>query len=212
MKAVLLALILISPALAFHFYLAGHTPRCFVDDIPRETFVHGKFTALDYSDNFQAWVENPDVGIQITVDEKANSHRIINQRLEHKGVFSFTSAESGAHTLCIGANVTDGWFTRRRMKVYFDVAVGDSGMDLTENKEHKMTALYWRVHDIVNQVHYIRQSQDLQRERELEFRDLSEHTNVRAVYWTLVQMLLVGVASMWQLHNLKAFFRAKKLV
>jgi len=50
-----------------------------------------------------------------------------------------------------------------------------------------------------------------QQEREAEFRDLSESVNARAVRWTLIQMVVLGVTCAWQLSHLRSFFIKQKL-
>jgi len=69
-----------------------------------------------------------------------------------------------------------------------------------------------RVRDLNNRIADIRREQSYQREREAEFRDQSELTNSRVVYWTLVQLVILGVTCLWQMRHLKHFFEAKKLV
>lgn len=49
-------------------------------------------------------------------------------------------------------------------------------------------------------------------EREAEFRDQSESTNSRVVWWTIAQIVVLGVTCLWQMRHLKGFFEAKKLV
>lgn len=46
----------------------------------------------------------------------------------------------------------------------------------------------------------------------MEFRDLSEKINSNAVWWTIVQIALLGVMCWWQLTHLRGFFTAKKLI
>jgi p24 family protein alpha len=58
----------------------------------------------------------------------------------------------------------------------------------------------------------IRREQQYQREREAEFRDTSESVNSRVIWWTIIQIIVLGVTGVWQMRHLKHFFQTKKLV
>jgi hypothetical protein len=72
--------------------------------------------------------------------------------------------------------------------------------------------LAMKVRELNSRVQNIRREQQYQREREAEFRDTSEVTNSRVVYWTVAQLGVLGVTAYWQLQHLQKFFRDKKLV
>ena len=48
--------------------------------------------------------------------------------------------------------------------------------------------------------------------REERFRQTSESTNQRVLWWALGQTLILLVTGFWQMRHLKGFFEAKKLV
>ena len=48
--------------------------------------------------------------------------------------------------------------------------------------------------------------------REATFREISESTNQRVLWWSIAQALVLVVTAWWQVHHLKSFFQAKKLV
>ena len=48
--------------------------------------------------------------------------------------------------------------------------------------------------------------------REERFRQTSESTNQRVLWWALAQTLILLVTGFWQMRHLKGFFEAKKLV
>lgn len=69
-----------------------------------------------------------------------------------------------------------------------------------------------KVRELNGRVQNIRREQQYQREREAEFRDTSELTNSRVVYWTVAQLVVLGVTAFWQLKHLQGFFISKKIV
>lgn len=57
----------------------------------------------------------------------------------------------------------------------------------------------------------VRKEQEFQREREVEFRDISDSTNKRTITWSIIQMIVVAAACYWQSSHLRNFFNEKKL-
>ena len=54
--------------------------------------------------------------------------------------------------------------------------------------------------------------QAYQRTREATFREISESTNVRVLWWSIAQGAVLVITGYLQLRHLKGFFEAKKLV
>jgi hypothetical protein len=185
-------------------------PKCFSEELPKDTLVVGTYKAEEWSDAQQQYIENTQLGIQITVEELPHNHRIVNQRGPSKGRFTFTTAESGDHAICLQTN-SSNWFSSSQTKLHLDMVFGDSPNEEENDREH-FSDLEQRVRDLNNRVTDIRREQSYQREREAEFRDQSELTNSRVVYWTLVQLTVLGMTCLWQMRHLKNFFEAKKLV
>jgi hypothetical protein len=59
------------------------------------------------------------------------------------------------------------------------------------------------VKELVNKVNDIQREQRYMREVEATFRDASEMTNTRAVWWSLVQIGVLVGAAIWQMRYLK---------
>jgi len=209
-SSLLLLLLSIVPYIVtFHFYLEGAAPKCFVQEVPKDTLVVGHFKAEEYSSNTNSWVENHDLAIQITVNDNIN--RIVNQRGVASGRFSFTSNIAGVHVMCFQTNSTS-WWGSEKIRLFLDIMIGEDGVNPTENKDSKINDMYWKIHDLNNKVMEVKREQQYQKEREAEFRDQSELTNARTVWWTIVQIVVLVVTCVWQLSHLKNFFIAKKLV
>jgi len=122
------ALVTTLPANALYFYMDGNAPKCFFEELPKDTLVVGAYISLptsveilitsnfrtdrqthlsghynaeQYTDSSRTYVPNEAVGISITVDEVFdNNHRVISQRGAAKGRFTFTAADSGEHRIC----------------------------------------------------------------------------------------------------------------
>jgi hypothetical protein len=60
-----------------------------------------------------------------------------------------------------------------------------------------------KIRDLNGKLEEIRREQQYQREREADFRDLSEATNSRAVWYIVAEILVLVVTCAWQLRHLR---------
>ncbi|POW10666.1 hypothetical protein PSTT_05905, partial [Puccinia striiformis] len=199
-------LILISNGLinSLYFYLDAGAERCFIEDLPLDTIVNGKYKGEEYDNDKHIYHINPQLGVQITVTEVETQEKVVNTRGIPEGKFTFTSHGAGEHSICLRTNYTGG--------LVFDAASEDASrynvLDADYEKEH-VKDLAGRVKELNNRLQDIRREQQFQREREIQFRDLSEKTNHRAVWWSLVQIVVLFYMCVWQLRHLRGFFESK---
>lgn len=69
-----------------------------------------------------------------------------------------------------------------------------------------------RLYQLLSQVKQINNEQAYQRTREATFREISESTNQRVLFWSIAQAIVLVLTGYWQLNHLRNFFTAKKLV
>lgn len=79
-------------------------------------------------------------------------------------------------------------------------------------KTEHLTAVEVSVRKLNDRVRLIRAEQDYQRRREHAFRDTSEVTNSRVLWWSVAQVAVLVLTAAWQMRYLRGFFTAKKLV
>ena len=77
MKVFLPLLSLASAAQALYFYVDGATPKCFFEELPKDTLVVGHYSAEEYDDRVNAWQQHNGISIYISVDV-----RYIHQNLQ----------------------------------------------------------------------------------------------------------------------------------
>ncbi|KAG9648779.1 hypothetical protein KCU64_g9675, partial [Aureobasidium melanogenum] len=187
---------LLLPTQALYFYIDGPSQKCFFEELPKDTLVVGHYTATQWNEQSRRYEANPDMGLYISVDEIFdNDHRIVSQRGNSQGRFTFSAADSGDHRICFTpTNVpsAQGWLaggsSAGNIKLEVDMAIGETSRIESDDK-HKITDIVSKVKDLNARLSDIRKEQVFQREREAEFRNMSEHTNARVVRWTLVQLV-----------------------
>lgn len=149
-----------------------------------------------------------DLSSKHRVQEVHTQERIVNTRGVPQGRFTFTSHDSGDHSICLRTNYTGGWFSTPQVKMHLDIAIGEAKIQPESEKEH-VKDLAGRVKELNSRLHDIRREQQFQREREIQFRELSEAVNRRAVYWSLLQLVVLFYMCVWQLRHLRGFFESK---
>ncbi|KAK6459106.1 uncharacterized protein RJT20DRAFT_124270 [Scheffersomyces xylosifermentans] len=210
-KAVAVLLMLVQFSTALHFYLRTGDVRCFFEDLPENTLVVGRITALEKNEH-GTYIENPNLRVEITVDETFdNDERVVTQKSSPSGEFTFTSIESGEHKFCLKPVYTDGTIGKAH-RVFFDVASGDAHDYVDSKSTRQVDALTGKVQKLNAKLEEIHFEQEHMRQREALFRDQSESTNSKVVKWTIIQLIVLIGTCVYQLRHLKSFFVKQKIV
>ncbi|KAK7479357.1 hypothetical protein BaRGS_00029435 [Batillaria attramentaria] len=204
------SLFLTSSALYFHI---GETERkCFIEEIPDETMVVGNYKVEIFDSNINDFV--PTVyGLGMHVDIRDPDDKVILSRTyAAEGRFTFTSHTAGEHIICLNSNST-AWLYAGQLRVHLDISVGEHAVDYSQvQAKDKLSELQLRIRQLLDQVEQITKEQNYQRYREERFRQTSESTNQRVLWWSIAQTLILLLTGFWQMQHLKSFFQAKKLV
>lgn len=152
-------------------------------------------------------------GIGMLAEVRDPDDKVILSRMySSDGRIAFTSHTPGEHVICLYSNST-AWFSGSQLRVHLDIQVGEHAIDYANvAQKEKLTELQLRIRQLLDQVEQITKEQNYQRYREERFRQTSESTNVRVVWWSVAQTLALLMMGFWQMKHLKSFFEAKKLV
>nr|XP_025721882.1 transmembrane emp24 domain-containing protein 9-like [Callorhinus ursinus] len=131
-----------------------------------------------------------------------------------QGSFTFTSQSPGEHQICLHLeSIRFALFYDGKLAIHLDMQLGEHTNDYAEfAAKDKLTQLHLRVQQLVEQVELIQKEQEYQRWREERFRQTSESTNQRVLWWSILQTFILVATGVWQMQHLKSFFKAKKLV
>ncbi|KAJ7583381.1 membrane protein [Mycena floridula] len=194
---------------ALHFYLDANEKRCFIEELPTDTVVEGNYRALEWSEARQEYVEDPELGIHVDVDELESGEAVVRTKGPSAGKFTFTSHDAGDHSICLSTNYTS-WFSSTHIRLYLDIVVGSTKPDAEHDRTHVSTVAS-KIRDLNVKLEDIRREQQYQREREADYRDLSEATNSKAVWYSIAQIVVLVGTCAWQLQHLKHFFEDRKM-
>jgi hypothetical protein len=207
-----LLLSIISLTSGLYFHIGETEKKCFIEEIPDETMVVGNYKVEIFHPQTNDFIPTPSgLGVHVNVLDP-QFKTIMSRTYAAEGRYTFTSHSAGEHTICLHSNST-AWFGGGQLRVHLDIQVGEHANDYQQiAAKDKLTELQLRVRQLLDQVEQITKEQNYQRYREERFRQTSESTNQRVLWWSIAQTLILLVTGFWQMRHLKSFFEAKKLV
>ncbi|KAJ1675515.1 hypothetical protein EV182_001113 [Spiromyces aspiralis] len=215
---------LYSHVAGLHFYLQGNERKCFIEELPSGSLVKGtgtedywafrEYRAEEWRSQENRYVVNSDIHIDTIVEVSAelpNRRVVIKQRGTSVGRFTFTAAHNGRHSICFQVYGASGWLSSNTLKMTLAISSGEVDEDGSKLVK-KVEDISQLVRALNGHLSAIKAEQLYQREREAEFISANESINRRVLYWAILQLMLIGGVCYWQLHHLRQFFEAKKLV
>ncbi|CAG2103392.1 unnamed protein product [Medioppia subpectinata] len=208
----LIAIICIKSSFALYFHISETERKCFIEEVPDETLVVGNYKCQLFDPNTGGFMpSSPGIGMHVEIRDPEDKI-ILSKVYSHEGRFSFTSHTPGEHVICLYSN-SSRWFSGGQLRVHLDIQVGEHAIDYQNiAQKEKLSELQLRVRQLLDQVEQITKEQNYQRYREERFRQTSESTNSRVLWWSLGQTVILLSMGFWQMRHLKGFFEAKKLV
>jgi len=204
----------LSAVSGLYFHIGETERKCFIEEIPDETMVVGHYKAQVFEPRLNDFVNMPtnsNLGVHVSVQDP-DLRSVMSRTYAAEGRFTFTSHTAGEHIICLHSN-SSAWFGGGQLRVHLDIQVGEHANDYQQiAAKDKLTELQLRVRQLLDQVEQITKEQNYQRYREERFRQTSESTNQRVLWWSIAQTLILLVTGFWQMRHLKGFFEAKKLV
>lgn len=193
-----------------HVRLEGIREKCLVEDLPENTVVLIKHSASAWSSQTNQRVDTP-FQVLVTVRDPAG-YTVTRQQSKPADRLFLTAASTGMHMVCFQA-MHQTYAPNAIVKLGLEIFIGDAGdPSITSPMEAQLTDIGALIHNAAEQAADLQREQTLQREREGHFRVNSRRLNGRVVRWAFVQAVLIGAAALYQVHHMRRFFRAKKLV
>jgi len=206
-------IVLLIPAYnGLYFHIGETEKKCFIEEIPDEVTIVGNYKVEMYDKKTNSYLPTMS-GLGMHVEIKDPDEKVVLSRMySSEGRFSITSHTAGEHSICLNSNST-AWFGGGQLRVHLDIQVGEHANNYQEiAAKDKLTELQLRVRQLLDQVDQITKEQNYQRYREERFRNTSESTNQRVLWWSIAQTAILLLTGFWQMRHLKGFFEAKKLV
>lgn len=98
-------------------------------------------------------------------------------------------------------------------RMHLRIDIGEQAVDYAEvAKTEHLSAIEVEVRKLIDKLNQVRHETQYQRDREEEFRNTSESTNSRIMWFSLGETLVLVLSGLYQVVHLKSFFKGKKLV
>ncbi|KAI5202400.1 Transmembrane Emp24 Domain-Containing Protein 9 [Manis pentadactyla] len=212
--ALSLLLALVGRGGAFYLEVRELEEKCFIQEIPDGTVVIGNYKTELYDPAMEKYQPSPQwINLFVFVKDPENKNLLARQ-YGPQGSFTFTSQSPGEHQICLHLeSIRFALFYDGKLAIHLDMQLGEHTTDYAEfAAKDKLTLLHLRVQQLVEQVVQIQKEQEYQRWQEERFRQTSESTNQRVLWWSILQTFILVATGIWQMQHLKSFFKAKKLV
>jgi len=190
------------------FNLDEGARRCFIEEIPADMLIVGRYANLDWPLLRQSDAMN---SIYIEVRDPQNNLIMEHDTIE-SGQIGFTSNVAGEHQICIIASTSTMYGQPKQFRFQMLLDQGEQAHDYASiAKAEHLSAIEVEVRKLNDKIRTIRNEIAYQKTREAEFRDTSESVNVSVVYWSIIQTVTLLGAGLTQLYLLTRFFKSKKL-
>uniref|UniRef100_A0A8C3VPJ2 GOLD domain-containing protein n=1 Tax=Catagonus wagneri TaxID=51154 RepID=A0A8C3VPJ2_9CETA len=194
---------------AFYLEVRELEEKCFIQEIPDGTVVIGNYKTELYDPAVEKYQPSPQwINLFVFVKDPENKN-LLSRQYGPRGSFTFTSQSPGEHQICLHLeSIRFALFYDGKLAIHLDMQLGEHTNDYTELAANdKLSLLHLRIQQLVEQVEKIQKEQEYQRWREERFRQTSESTNQRVLWWSILQTFILVATGIWQMLHLKSFFK-----
>lgn len=179
--------------------------KCVSEEIQSNVVVLADYYIVD---DEHAHLHTATISSRVTSPYGNNLHH--NENVTH-GQFAFTTSEAGNYLACfwIGGEHQEG----AGLTIGLDWKIGIAAKDWESvAKKEKIQGVELELLKLEGAVQAIRDNLIYLKNREAEMREVSEKTNARVAWFSMMSLGVCIVVSVLQLLHLKRFFQRKKLI
>ncbi|XP_022155019.1 transmembrane emp24 domain-containing protein p24delta3-like [Momordica charantia] len=198
-----LAMDLVPPSHAIWLNLPSSGTKCVSEEIQSNVVVLADYVVI--SENY---THSPTISVKVTSPYGNNLHQ---KEKQTSGQFAFTTAEGGNHLACfwIDGNHEGGG----DVSLNLDWRTGISAKDWESvARKEKIEGVELELRKLEGAVEAIHENLLYLKSREADMRMVSEKTNGRVAWFSIMSLGVCILASALQLWYLKRFFQKKKLI
>lgn len=198
-----LATDLVRQADAIWLNLPSTGTKCVSEEIQSNVVVLGDYVVI--SENY---THAPTISVKVTSPYGNNLHQKENQT---SGQFAFTTAEAGNHLACFWVDGHHEGGGDVSLNLEWRTGISAKDWDSVARKE-KIEGVELEIRKLEGVVEAIHQNLLYLKSREADMRIVSEKTNGRVAWFSIMSLGVCISASGLQLWYLKRFFHKKKLI
>ncbi|XP_065071237.1 transmembrane emp24 domain-containing protein 4-like [Rhopilema esculentum] len=204
----LLGIELIAFTTAFFFELSdrSHVERCFHEEYDSGMTIAGTYRIQDHEDGNENFIPG---SVQLRVIDP-DRHDMLQKEYKGEGTFAFATSTYGIYEICFMKHPSTP-HGKTRVYLHYDIKNEDQS-ELEGGMNGNSTSLERLVSSLGEQYENVLYMYHKFKKREKKFRDLSQTTNNRIIWWAVFQVIVLILTAAWQLRHLTRFFVLKKIV
>ncbi|KAM6554347.1 hypothetical protein CsatB_015109 [Cannabis sativa] len=178
--------------------------KCVSEEIQNNVVVLGDYVVVSEDHTH----DTPTISVKVTSPYGSNLHHAENST---HGQFAFTTHEAGNYLACFWV---DGYnHDKGDVSVNLDWKTGIAAKDWESvARKEKIEGVELELRKLEGAVEAIHENLLFLKSKEAEMRNVSENTNARVAWFSMVSVSVCIVVSALQLWYLKRFFQKKKLI
>ncbi|GAA0183945.1 vesicle coat protein [Lithospermum erythrorhizon] len=198
---VLVWLILVVKVKAIWLEVPSSGTKCVSEDIHNNVVVLADYAVI--GDGLP-----PTVSAKVTSPYGNNLHH--QENVTH-GQFAFTTTESGNYLACFWMDTKSENVKAATVNLDWKTGIAAKDWESVAKKEH-IQGLELELEKLEGLVDAIHENLNYLKDRESEMREVSETTNARVAWFSIMSIGLCIAVSGFQLYYLKSYFQKKKLI
>ncbi|KAJ9560231.1 hypothetical protein OSB04_005391 [Centaurea solstitialis] len=182
--------------------------KCVSEDIQNNVVVLADFSLINNGHEDAPVHPGPTISVKVTSPYGNNLHH--QENMTH-GQFAFTTTESGNYLACFWV---DGHHPGGKgLTVSLDWRIGIAAKDWESvAKKEKIEGVEFELRKLEGAVEAIHENLIYLKNKEAEMREVSEKTNGRVAWFSIMSIGVCISAALFQVWYLKRFFHKKKLI
>uniref|UniRef100_A0A6B2LJ17 GOLD domain-containing protein n=1 Tax=Arcella intermedia TaxID=1963864 RepID=A0A6B2LJ17_9EUKA len=191
--SILISLVGISRS--FMFDVPARKEVCFFEQIEEKSPVSVMFQVTSGG--------NLDIDVKVLGPSKKV---IYSGKNEEGGRYAFVASETGAHSYCFSNAMSS--LTLKEVQLVLSVGKPSKDSDVATDAE--VSPLVDAMTQLMDAIETIAADQQYLKMREVAHRSTNESTNSRVVWWSLFEMGILILLSVWQIYYLRRFFEVRR--
>ncbi|KAL8252708.1 hypothetical protein R6Q59_036401 [Mikania micrantha] len=181
--------------------------KCVSEDIHNNVVVLADYSLISNQEDSHL---HPSATISVKVTSPYGNNLHHNENTTH-GQFAFTTSESGNYLACFWVDGNNHAGNRLTVSLDWRIGIAAKDWDSVAKKE-KIEGVEFELTKLEGSVEAIHENLIYLKNREAEMREVSEKTNARVAWFSIMSLGVCIGASVLQVWYLKRFFHKKKLI
>ncbi|KAL0432201.1 UNVERIFIED_CONTAM: Transmembrane emp24 domain-containing protein p24delta3 [Sesamum latifolium] len=204
----LLATVVVPAARGIWFDMPSSGSKCVSEELRNNVVVLADYYSLFGEQEDLNSTIAPTISVKVT---SPYGKELYHTEKVRYGQFSFTTTEDGNYLACFWADANDQGGKNVTVGIEWKTGIAAKDWDSVARKE-KIEGLELQLRKLEGAVEAIHENLNDLMARELQMRGVSETTNARVAWYSIMSLGVCIVVSILQLWYLKRYFQKKKLI